>query len=182
VGQTKHPRCRRRWQSQTPFPSHTNSRNLLPGRFLNTNTEPAQGDCPKDCCTIIDNPSMPRRISTGATASQIRSGLGISPDTLAAHPAIKLTLMPAVPTGGLWHGARRFDPLPSFQPVPVLTPAMWANGCYGIQIIGLKRSCGSTLPVGNSLLVSGRCFATVQCAVSSVSLMPFLSSIKITIA
>jgi hypothetical protein len=95
---------------------------------------------------------------------------------------MKLTLMPAIPTGGLWHGARRFDPLPSLQPVSVLTPVAWAIVCYDIQINGLKKFCGSTLPAGNSLLVSSRCFATVQCAVSSVSLMPFLSSIKIAIA
>lgn len=177
-GQTKQPRCRRRWQSQTPFPSQTKSRNLLPGRFLNTNTDPAHGECPKDCWTIIDSPSMPRRMSTGATASQIRSGAGISPDTLAARPAMKLTLMPVIPAGGLWRGARRFDPSPSLQPVSVLTPTEWAYGRHGIQINGLKMFCGSSLPVGNSLLVTGRCFAKVLRAVSSVSLMPFLSSIK----
>lgn len=71
LGQTKLPRCRRRWHNQTPLPSQSNSRRRLPALLRNTIADPAQGACPKPCWAIADKPSMPRRMSTGDTANQI---------------------------------------------------------------------------------------------------------------
>jgi hypothetical protein len=58
---------------------------------------------------------MPRLMSTGATASQIRSGFGINPGTLTTHPVRKPITLPATPTGGLSHGAKQFDPVQALQ-------------------------------------------------------------------
>lgn len=60
-GQIKPPRCKRRWHSQTPLPSHSNSFRRLPARLRNTNAEPAHGGCPNACWTMADRPSGRQR-------------------------------------------------------------------------------------------------------------------------
>src|SRR5690606_39351025 len=64
--------------NQTPVPSHNSTLMRLPARLQNTNAEPEHGECPSACCTIIDKPSMPRRISTGPATSQMRPGFTIN--------------------------------------------------------------------------------------------------------
>lgn len=78
-GQINRPLCKRRWHNHTPVPSHSNTLMRLRARLQNIKAEPAQGACCKDCCTSIDKPSMPRRISTGSAANQIFPGLAINP-------------------------------------------------------------------------------------------------------
>ena len=98
-GQTNLPWCKRRWHSHTPVPSHNNTLTRLPARLQNIKAEPAQGARCKDCCTTSDKPSMPRRISTGSTASQIFPGMAISPDILA----IPLTIVETHPLAVLMY-------------------------------------------------------------------------------
>jgi hypothetical protein len=104
-GQTKPPRCNRRWHNQTPLPSHTSKRNRFPALFLNTNATPEHGACPKASWTIIDKPSIPRRISTGATANQICNGSPII--KVPARPPTTNSPIPsqAIPIGVLGRNA-----------------------------------------------------------------------------
>jgi len=80
LGQMKRPLCKRRWHNHAPVPSQSTTLMRLPERLRKTNADPEQGACPKACWTIIDNPSMPRRMSTGSTANQIAAGFVINPD------------------------------------------------------------------------------------------------------
>jgi hypothetical protein len=116
-----------------------------------------------------DKPSMPRRMSTGATASQIRPGFAISPDTLTTHPARQPTPLSATLTGGLSHGAGQFAPLLLLQPGQELAQVMVpiAHRCE-TQTTALKRSCGSTRVADKSPLAVGWHFATALCDVASV--------------
>jgi hypothetical protein len=84
----------------------------------------------------------------------------------------------AIPTGGLSHGTKQVDPLRPLQPGQELAPLMaWIGHLCETQTTGLKRSCGSTRVADNSPLEQVRCFATVQYAVASVLVMPFLTLI-----
>lgn len=98
-GQTKPPRCNRRWHNQTPLPSHTSKRNRFPALFLNTNAAPEHGACPKASWTIIDKPSIPRRISTGDTASHMCSGSPIKPAPVATPITTAPIWSRAIPIG-----------------------------------------------------------------------------------
>jgi len=107
VGQTKPPRCRRRWHSQTPSPKAPTV-GAVPQQQLqavarpvadthrahDTNAEPAHGGCPNACWTMADRPSVPLRMSMGDTANQMCGGHGISPG-IATAPPTKPPIRPA---------------------------------------------------------------------------------------
>lgn len=94
--QTNRPRCKRRWHSHTPVPSHSNTLMRLPARLQNTNAEPEHGERCNACSTNTGNPSIPRRMSTGSTISQIFPGFAIK-DTSATPPANAAIPSTAVP-------------------------------------------------------------------------------------
>ena len=99
LGQTKPPLCRRRWHSHTPLPSQISNRKRFPALFRNTNAIPEHGACPRASWTIIDKPSMPRRMSTGITASQICAGSPIKSDPATTSIATALIPSQAIPSG-----------------------------------------------------------------------------------
>lgn len=102
LGQIKRPLCNRRWHNHTPVPSQTTTLMRLPERLRKTNADPEQGACPKSCWTSIDKPSMPRRMSTGATANQIAAGFVINPDMVRAQLTSAVKCCQAVPMRVLW--------------------------------------------------------------------------------
>ena len=102
LGQIKRPLCNRRWHNHTPVPSQTTTLMRLPERLRKTNADPEQGACPKACWTSIDNPSMPRRMSTGATANQIAAGFVINPDIVRAQLTSAVKCCQAVPMRVFW--------------------------------------------------------------------------------
>src|SRR5664279_4237956 len=98
----KRPLCNRRWHNHTPVPSQSTTLMRLPERLRKTNADSEQGACPKACWTTIDKPSMPRRMSTGATANQIAAGFDINPDIVIAQLASAEKCCQAVLMIGLW--------------------------------------------------------------------------------
>ena len=102
LGQMKRPLCKRRWHNHTPVPSQTTTLMRLPERLRKTNADPEQGACPKACWTTIDKPSIPRRMSTGATANQIAAGFVINPGIVIARLTSAGRCCPAAPTPVLW--------------------------------------------------------------------------------
>lgn len=94
--QTNRPWCKRRWHSHTPVPSHSNTLMRLPARLQNTNADPAHGEHCSIRSTKADNPSIPRRISTGSTINQIFPGFTIK-DTSTAPPANSAKPSVAIP-------------------------------------------------------------------------------------
>jgi hypothetical protein len=102
LGQMKWPLCKRRWHNQTPVPSQTTTLMRLPERLRKTNADPEQSGCPKACWTIIDKPSIPRRMSTGETANQIAAGFVINPDIVRAQLTSEEKCCSAVPMRSLW--------------------------------------------------------------------------------
>jgi len=102
LGQMKRPLCNRRWHNQTPVPSQTTTLIRLPERLRKTNADPEQGACPKACWTTIDKPSIPRRMSTGATANQIAAGFAINPGIVKAQLTSAEKCCAAVPMNVLW--------------------------------------------------------------------------------
>jgi hypothetical protein len=103
-GQMKPPRCKRRWHSQTPVPSQTSTLIRLPGRLRNMKASPAQGLCPNACWTTMESPSMPRRMSTGWTASQMAGGWDIRPGIAGARLTSVVKRYWAPPVIGRWSG------------------------------------------------------------------------------
>src|SRR5690242_21461158 len=60
------------WHNQKPWPSYTSSLRAVRWRLRKTNTVPLKGSSPsaaRHCCA---RPSIPRRKSTGSTATSIR--------------------------------------------------------------------------------------------------------------
>lgn len=102
LGQMKRPLCNRRWHNHTPVPSQTTTLMRLPERLRKTNADPAQGACPKACWTTIDKPSIPRRMSTGATANQIAAGFVINPGIVRAQLTSAVKCCQAVPMNARW--------------------------------------------------------------------------------
>ena len=83
----------------TPLPSQTSNRKRFPALFRNTNAIPEHGTCPKASWTIMDKPSMHRRMSTGITASQICAGSPIKSDPATTSIATALIPSQAIPSG-----------------------------------------------------------------------------------
>ena len=101
-GQMKRPLCNLRWHNHTPVPSQSTTLMRLPERLRKTNADPEQGACPRVCWTSIDKPSMPRRMSTGATANQIAAGFVINPGIVRARLTSPGRCYQAAPTHVLW--------------------------------------------------------------------------------
>jgi hypothetical protein len=113
----------RRGKPAKPFPSRYTPADILALAELDTlhgtlsgpATKPSQGFDRSAWCTCSDSPSAPSRMSTGATASQIAFGQGISPGIAATPPASAATPPTATQAAGPGATARR-APGPPPQP------------------------------------------------------------------
>lgn len=176
----KWPRCSRRWHNQTPLPSHSSSFRRLPARLRNTNAEPAHGACSNACCTMADRPSMPRRRSTGSTASQICGGASIKPGIAAAPPARRLKWSAAVPGDGLGRTATPDirHALLRFEPGPGSRSAATSARAFGNPTVGRRTYGYPGRAAGNTPTALNRYGARLRYDRATVLIRPLLILVK----